>query len=128
MIFDQHLDLEPVFEKAFADARASGKKILVEYGGDWCPWSVRMASALSAPAIAALIRQKFILIRCYVGEGGTSSPENVEFPRDLDAVPFFALIDADGRIVATQRTEPFEFLWFYRKSRIRDFLTEWSRR
>jgi hypothetical protein len=126
MIFDERQDMRPVFEAALAESRRTGRKVLVEYGGDWCPWSLRMSAVLQRPAFSQLLRQRFIFVRCYVGPDGHSSPPEVDFPSELDSVPFFALMDADGRIVATQRTAGFEVLWFYWTPRIRSFLEGWA--
>ncbi len=125
MIFDERRDMQPIFESALSRSRASGRKILVEYGGDWCIWSTRMTAVLLRPEFSQLLQQRFIFLRCYVGPDSHSSPPNVELP-DFESVPFFALMDSNGRIVATQSTEGFEFLWFYRKSKIRAFLRGWS--
>jgi hypothetical protein len=81
---------------------------------------------LATPEFAALLRDRFVFVRCHVGPGGHASPPGVEFPGDLDAVPFFALMDSNGRIVATQATSEFEFLWFYWKPKVRRFLTRWA--
>ena len=124
-MFDESEDLGPVFDAAFAQSKATGKKILVEYGGDWCKWSGRMAAVLRRPKFSSFISQRFIFIRCYVGPGGTNNPDDIELP-PLDAVPYFSLMDSDGRIVATQATEVFELFWFYRKSKILAFLRGWS--
>ena len=116
------------YDSALARARESGKKILVEYGGDWCGGAVSLAALLDRPAVAALIKRHFIHVRCRIGPDGHSMSPGIPIPVELDAIPFFGLVDAEGRIVATQRTEPFEFLWWYRESKVVAFLQAWARR
>jgi hypothetical protein len=128
MVFDYREDLAPVFEAALARSRESRKKILVEYGGDWCPGALRLAALLDKPDVAAIIRRHFIHVRCHVGSDGRSNSALIAFPGDMDAIPFFSLVDSEGNIVATQPTDPFELLWWYRKGKVIAFLQAWARR
>jgi hypothetical protein len=128
MVFDPRQDPTPVFEAALARSRATGKKVLVEYGGDWCGGAVRLDALLCRPEVASLIRRHFIHVRCHVGDDGRANSALIEHPVDMDAIPFFSLVDRDGRIVATQPTEPFELFWWYRKSKVIAFLQDWARR
>ena len=128
MIFNANQDLEPVIEAALARSATTGKKLLVEYGGDWCPWSLRMAAILARPEFAALLRRHFIFLRCYVGPDGRSNSALIEYP-PLSSVPYFSLVDSQGRIIATRDTEGFERLWwFYSAAKIRAFLQDWAGR
>ena len=125
VIFDENEDLDSVFQSALAESEATGKKILVEYGGDWCVWSRRMAKVLMRPEFSSLIEQRFVYVRCFVGPSEDLPDVGVEFP-SFDSVPYFSLMDSDGNILATQATEEFELLWFYRKGKVHAFLKEWA--
>ena len=119
-------DFQITFDAALAQSKGTGKKVLVEFGGDWCIWSRRMAAVLSTPVFAKLIKDRFIYLEWYVGDPPWDHAEGVRLPR-MEGVPFFALIDSGGRIIRTQDTDSFTLFWFYRKSKIMAFLTDWAK-
>ena len=111
---------------AMARAAATGKKIVVLYGGDWCSGSRRMEAVLRTRDIARLLNQHFVLVKRYVGPDGSSIPCLIERP-PMRSVPFFSLVTSEGKILRNQATEPFEFLWFYRRSAIYRLFEEWAK-
>jgi hypothetical protein len=124
--FESSHDHQQLVDAALAESAKTGKKILIEYGGDWCKWSRRMEAVFSDRDIAAFIAKHFVLLRCYVGPDGAVDASSIEAP-PMSSVPYFSLVGSDKAIVANQATETFEFLWMYRKSAVRRFLAEWAR-
>ncbi|MEP1551772.1 MAG: thioredoxin family protein [Paraglaciecola sp.] len=126
MIFDSTINFEDTLNKAFKDATEQNKKVIVEYGGDWCIWSERMYSVLEKKKFKSFISDNFIFVRCYIGrEWENTFPTHIEIP-DFDSVPFFSLLSSDGEFLSHQNTEPFEILWFYNKRKLFDLFKEWS--
>ncbi len=127
MIFDRNGDFESQLEQALGEARMTGKRILVEFGGDWCAWSGKMHRVLESLKFKALLQQKFIFLRCYAGEDGECAfPDYLEFP-EFSSIPYFVLLNEHGEIIARQRSEPFEFFRWYKKYQIYSFLERWAR-
>lgn len=125
MAFESNAEHGQAVLAALSESERLGRKILVEYGGDWCKWSRRMEAALGSPTLSALINEKFIFLRCYVGPDGSWDSSSIELP-PMSSVPYFSLVSSDGRVIANQATERFELLWFYRKKSILQFLRRWS--
>jgi len=126
MIFDSSINFETTLNKALEEAVKHNKKVIIEYGGDWCIWSERMYSVLEKKKFKNFLNEHFIFVRCFIGrECENSFPAHIEMP-EFDSVPFFSLLNQEGEFIFHQNTEPFEILWFYNKRKIFEFLKEWS--
>ncbi len=127
MLFDPNVDFAAELHDALRDARETGKRIIVEFGGDWCIWSDKMRRVLESPRFRALLQEHFILLRCHTGpDGSCAYPDHLELPQ-FSSIPFFALLNARGEVLATQRSEGFEFFRWYKKYAIYAFLRRWAR-
>lgn len=127
MIFDPNADFEAQLKGALLEAGKSGKRIIVEFGGDWCIWSIKMTNVLESPIFRSLLQKHFIFLRCFAGrEGECPYPEYLEFP-NIASIPFFILLNEKGEIIATQRTEKFEILRFYNPIKLYFFLKSWTK-
>ena len=126
MSFEEN-EFNVLLENALNEAALSNKKVLLEFGGDWCIWSHRMEKAFNCTQIKPLVDREFVLLRCHIGDDGSC-----EFPFDIvdipefSSVPFFVLLDGATNVVAYSGSEEFEFLWFYKKGKIAKMLREWS--
>lgn len=126
MIFNKEANFAKELEVALSESRNSGKKIIVEFGGDWCIWSEKMFKVLQSSIFKKYIDKNFIFLRCYVGRDGECAyPANLELP-SFTSVPFFTLLNADSEIVATQNTEVFEFFRLYNRFKLFYFFKRWS--
>ena len=126
MAFESNARHEQDVRHVLAESSRLGRKILIEYGGDWCRWSKRMESVLTSPDFAAFISENFVFLRSYVGRDGSWDSSPIELPA-MSSVPFFSLVHSDGTVIANHATESFEFLWFYKKPAIFKFLKEWAK-
>jgi len=112
--------------QALSESSRTNRNILIEYGGDWCKWSKRMESVLETPEISSFIKDNFVFLRSYVGADGSYDSSSIELP-STSFVPYFSLVRPDRTVIANQPTEGFEFLWFYKKAAILEFLKAWAR-
>ncbi len=128
MFFDRNVNFEAQLENAFPEAGKTGKRIIVEFGGDWCFWSVKMGRVLEIPIFRSFLQKHFIFLRCYAGHDGECHyPEHLELP-NFSAVPFFVLLDEKGEIIASQKTDVFEFFRFYNWFKLYSFLNNWAKK
>ncbi len=128
MLFDRNVNFEAQLENALREAKETGKRIIVEFGGDWCSWSVKMCKVLESAKFKSLLQERFIFLRCYAGHDGECHyPEHLEFP-NFSAIPFFVLLNENGEIIASQSTETFEWFRFYKKYKIYSFLKSWAKK
>jgi thiol:disulfide interchange protein len=102
--FDPARDAAADVATAVAMARAQGKRVLVDVGGDWCSWCRLMDGFFAANADARKLRDDN-----YVWVKVNWSPENrneavlSRWPR-IQGYPHLFVLDGTGRLIHSQNT------------------------
>ena len=111
------------YDKALAEARAAGKPVLASYTGyacTNCKWMKR--NLFTRPEVAAELG-KFVLLELYTDGTDAASEANQkrqESEYQTVAIPFYAIVGADGKTQATfagLTKDSAEFLAFLAKAR-----------
>ncbi|HXC17056.1 MAG TPA: thioredoxin family protein [Holophagaceae bacterium] len=124
--FDPTRDSARDLEAAKAEAHKSGRRILLDVGGNWCSWCRLMDKWFTEHAAAREARDKaFVVVPV------NFSPENKneaflgQFPK-VDGYPHFFVLDADGKLVRDQSTGDLEDGRGYSEAKMTAFIKEWS--
>lgn len=115
---------------ALAQAAQSRKRVLVDFGGNWCGDCKVLDINLRKPENAALLDRHYVLVHVNVGEKGID--------RNLDlgerygiplkkGVPALAVLESDGRLVYSQKNGEFESMRKMDPKSVNEFLVKWSR-
>lgn len=100
--YDAGLDAHAAVDAAFERARADGKRVLVNFGGNWCPDCRILSGMMEIPAFAAFLDAHYEVVKIDVGRYDRNMDVAARFGfAGLDGVPTIAVADADGRIVNT---------------------------
>jgi thioredoxin-like negative regulator of GroEL len=94
---------------AFAEAKRTGRPLLVDLFAEWCGWcKVMDAKVFSTPAFAKLA-SGFVLLRVDVEDGGQGSEISERY--DADSLPTLLLLEPSGALIGTVHGyKPFEDL------------------
>ena len=105
--YDAARDAAADIDRALGAAAASGRRVLLIVGGDWCK-DCRELDALLArePALAQARDARFVPVKVYVGSDNRNEAVLARYPK-LNWVP--TLIELDARGVATRSTPSTEF-------------------
>ena len=61
--YTESIDQNEQIDQAVAKAKAEGKFVIAQVGGNWCPWCLKFAAYIKAnEAIAKLVKDNFIYI------------------------------------------------------------------
>jgi thiol:disulfide interchange protein len=115
---------------ALKEAAKSKKRVLVDFGGNWCGDCKVLDINLRKPENAALLEKHYVLVHVNVGEKGID--------RNLDlgerygiplkkGVPALAVLEADGKLVYSQKNGEFESMRKMDPKSVNEFLVQWSR-
>jgi len=107
-------------------ATATQRHILIEVGGDWCSWCLKLDRFLKANRdIEAGLHQTFVLLKVNVSEENDNAEFLSAFPRIL-GYPHMFVADSEGKVLHSQ--DPAEFLeqGEYSRTRFLRFLETWS--
>ncbi len=91
-------------DAALTRASASGKRVLLVLGANWCHDSRALAGWLETPRFAALVVERYEVVFVDVGMPQTGEGRNLELARrfgltDLPGTPALLVLTPDGRAV-----------------------------
>jgi len=127
-IYDAKADAKVEVAKATARAKAEGKRVLLMFGGDWCGWCHKLHTLFEKDAaIAKILYNEYELVMIDT-EAPNAKAYLEETSKGLGSVgyPFLAVLDADGKVLKGQKTDPLEEGDHHDPKKVKDFLTEWQ--
>ncbi|MBE7213205.1 MAG: thioredoxin family protein [Gluconacetobacter diazotrophicus] len=127
-------DIYPAPEQAPADvaaavqtAAATHRRVILDFGGNWCPDCRVLDTYFHDAANAPLLEAGFVLVHVNVGrlDQNLDLAERYEVPLKK-GVPALAVLDAEGKRLYSQQTGEFEAMRKMQSSAVTDFLTQWK--
>lgn len=130
-IYDTKADGAKQIAEALAIAKRDNKRVLLQFGANWCAWCHRLHDLFSTdPAIARKLLYEYVLVLIDVDEvnGKKHNEKTVKrYGNPLKrGVPALVVLDADGRQLTTQYTEPFEVGDHHDVGKVLVFLEKWQ--
>lgn len=91
-------------DTALTRAAASGKRVLVIFGANWCHDSTALAGWLETPRFAALLAERYEPVFVNVGLPQTGDGHNLDVARrfglaEMKGTPALVVLAADGRAI-----------------------------
>jgi thiol:disulfide interchange protein len=124
--FDPARDPAADLATVLAEARATGRRVLVDVGGEWCVWCHVMDRFFAGDATARALRdQGFVWLKVNVSPQNRNQAFLARWPR-VAGYPHLFVLDADGRLLHSQDTSALESGQGYDRGRMLDFLRRWS--
>jgi thiol:disulfide interchange protein len=101
-IYDPHRSATDDILTAQAEAKRSGKRVLLELGGDWCKWCHLLDRTLAGnPDLLTLRRRHYVTVKINVSNENLNKAALNRFGK-IDGYPYLIVLDADGKIVRKQ--------------------------
>ncbi len=116
-------------ESALKLAAESKKRVIVDFGGNWCTDCKVLDIYLHRPENESLLAQ-FVFVHVNVGDKGIETSFDVAERYGIPlkkAVPALAVLEPDGRVIYAQNTGEFESMRKMEPKSVNDFLVRWSR-
>ena len=115
---------------ALKEAAATKRRVIVDFGGDWCTDCKVLDINFRTPENAELIRKHYVVVHVNVGDKGIK--ENFEVARRYGiplekGVPALAVLESDGRAIYSQKSGEFESMRTMDPRSVTDFLRKWAR-
>jgi len=97
--YDETADAHAAVAAAFAAAHASGHKVLLDFGGNWCPDCRMLAGVLDLPQVHAWAAQHFETVYIDVGRFTKNKDIAQHYGVKLTAAPTVLVVTADGTVL-----------------------------
>lgn len=109
--------------RALAEAKRTGRDVLLEVGGDWCDWCQVMDRFFADHAdVRALRERNFVTLKINMSPANENQAFLSRYPK-IPGYPYLFVLDADGKLLHPQRANEFEDGNTYSVARFSRFLT-----
>jgi len=112
---------------ALKTAAATHKRILLDFGGNWCPDCVVLDIYFHDPANRSILDAHFVLVHVNIGH----MDANLDIARQYDVplrmgVPALAVLDEHGKLLYSQKSGEFEAMRRMESAEVTKFLVQWE--
>ena len=97
--YDTTADAHAQVDAAFATARATGHKVLLDFGGNWCPDCRMLAGVLDVPAVRSWSDAHFTTVLIDVGRENKNMDIAAKYGVHITAVPTVLVLTPDGKLL-----------------------------
>lgn len=127
-IYDPSLDGMKQIEEAVTAAKTSGRHVLVQYGGNWCPWCIKFDGfSKSDPEISRIISENYIPVKLNYSPENKNESSNVYLGNPVRfGFPVFIILDAKGKVIHIQDSGLLESGEGYDQKKVAGFLGKWT--
>ena len=112
------------------EAAKTKRRVLVDFGGNWCPDCIVLDRYFRATENAALLDKHYVLVHVNVGDKGISDNFAIAQRYGIPlakGVPALAVLESDGRLVFAQKHGEFEAMRKMDPTSVNEFLRRWAR-
>jgi thioredoxin-related protein len=105
-VYDEKANAKELIEKAIVAAKRENRRVLIQWGGNWCSWCLLLHERFrSDKDLAKTLRYEYDVV--FIDSKNKDSME--KYGTDLkEGVPYLTILDGDGKVVTNQSTVPFE--------------------
>jgi thiol-disulfide isomerase/thioredoxin len=110
-VYDEKADAKGQIDAALAAARKENRRVLVQWGANWCGWCRLLHDRFTSDRdLAKTLRYEYDVVLVDVGKMDKNADLAARYGADLkkNGIPYLTVLDADGKVLANQPTDPFE--------------------
>jgi thioredoxin 1 len=112
---------------ALKTAATTHKRILLDFGGNWCPDCKVLDIYFHDPANRAILEKNFVLVHVNIGH----MDANLDLARQYDVplrrgVPALAVLSEKGKLLYSQKGGEFEAMSRMESAAVTKFLVQWE--
>ncbi|MFC6644991.1 thioredoxin family protein [Granulicella cerasi] len=112
-------------QAALKKAKAEHKRVIVDFGGDWCGDCQVLDVYFNQAPNDALLAKYFVKVNVNIGHEDANLDIAKRFGMALKGVPALAVLDARGKVLYAQGNE-FSDMRYMEAQSVTDFLNKWK--
>ena len=131
-ILPGHAHIYPSIDAAEADihaavveARRTHKRVLLDFGGDWCPDCQVLNIYFHQSPNAELLEKNFVLVDVNIGRMDANLEIAHRYGVPVSGVPALAVLDDHGKVIYAQ-TKEFADMRHMEALSVTEFLNKWK--
>jgi thiol-disulfide isomerase/thioredoxin len=125
-IYNEKADSSAEIAAALDAARRDHKRVLLEFGANWCGWCYKLYDVFKQnEEIAPIVRNEYELVLVDIDTQAKVFDRYV--PQSVrKGVPFLTVLDSDGKVLVNQETGALEEGPKHDPKKVKAFLTKWA--
>jgi len=134
--YNENQDARADIHKAIIQAQKEHKNILMQFGGNWCPWCMRFHALVTTyPKLDSLMKANYIYLLINVPGSKEKDKRDMtlfaeyQYPNRF-GFPVFVILDPQGHRINTVDSDGFEYpnpkVPGYDTAKVERFLKMWS--
>jgi thiol:disulfide interchange protein len=126
-LYSAEADPKTDIAAALKQARLEHKRVILDFGGDWCGDCQVLDIYFHQTPNAELLDKNFLVVHVDIGkfDKNLDVPKKYGVPIDK-GVPALAVIDSNGTLLYSQQTAEFGDMRYMYPNSVTDFLTKWK--
>jgi thioredoxin-related protein len=127
-LYDPSLDGMKQIKEAIATAKASNKHVLIQYGGNWCPWCIKFDAFCKNDAdLSKLISDNYVPVKLNYSPENTNYESNVFLGNPARfGFPVLIIVDGKGKVLHIQDSGLLEEGQGYNRDKVMGFFKNWT--
>ncbi len=125
--FDPTRDPARDLKDAIALAQKTGRRILLDVGGEWCIWCHRLDSLyIRNPELDKYLNDHYVVVKVNVSKENKNEAFLAQYPK-IPGYPHLFVLDSDGKFLHSQDTGVLESGKGHDPAKVLGFLQEWAK-
>lgn len=129
-VYNEDADPMQQIEAALEEARVTGKLVICQVGGNWCPWCIRFAHFIEQDeAIRRVVKENFV----YIHLNTSKEHKNLEMLKRLGnpgrfGYPALVVLNREGEVLHIQNSSYLEKEKSYDAKKVLEFFQNWTQK
>lgn len=126
-IYSETSDPRADIAAAMAEAKREHKRVILDFGGDWCPDCQVLDIYFHQQPNQAILDKNFVLVHVFIGR----MDKNLELAQQYGVpisrgVPALSVISPEGKVIHAQQTGEFNDMRHLEGAALTEFLNRWK--
>nr|WP_320119674.1 thioredoxin family protein [uncultured Marinifilum sp.] len=126
-IYNPNANAKKDIENAISKAKKEGKHVLIQVGGNWCPWCIKMHNYLETEQeINKLLKNNYVFLEVNYSKENKNKEvlKALGYPQRF-GFPVMVVLNSQGKRLHTQNTGNLEKDKAYDTRKVKSFLYNW---
>jgi thioredoxin-related protein len=125
-IYNESADASKQISDALAIAKKDGKRVLLQFGANWCVWCHRLHKLFeSDKTISEELKADYVVALIDVNKGHNKDLIT-RYQAEHNGLPFIVILDSDGKHLKTKDSGELEEGDHHSPEKVMVFLKEWA--
>jgi thiol:disulfide interchange protein len=129
-IYSETADPKAAIAAGLQQARREHKRVILDFGGDWCGDCQVLDIYFHQPANFAILQKNFVLVHVFINET-MDNAAHVQLAAKYGVpiakgVPALAILDENGNVLYAQKTGQFNDMRHMDPGSVNEFLNRWK--